>query len=144
MSLLQKIDYKPSGVSTKKSDMDFASKMYDISSPSNVDGAPTTAPLRCDKCFFSFHTKDQLLTHKCLSAQWLPPLRLPSLDKTPPFHRPIHVNTPYSDTNSSYYQNYYHYLSYAYPSPPMEPVKHYGASHAPPHPSKGMVLKTIR
>jgi len=151
LSLLQQIDYKPQ--QARKNELEFLASLIAKNAPATLTGgpyeqslanikkdAPTTSILRCDKCFFSFHTKEQLITHKCINQGWMPPHppssthhRLPPLEKHQPLHRPVHVSTPYgsidappaSSISASHYHSYYQNLSYAYPSPPMEPHKNF-------------------
>lgn len=153
LSLLQQIDYKPQ---TRKNELEFLASLiaknaptvsigagaYEQPSPSKkIEAAPTTSLLRCDKCFFSFHSKEQLITHKCTKSPWFPSQhRVPPLDKHLPLHRPIHVSTPFGGAETvssaaSHYHNYYHNLPYAYPSPPIEPMKN------PYNPYKSNILQ---
>jgi len=122
--LLQKSDAKLLSPSAKKQfEIETFSKRHqDLLSPS-YDLSPT---IRCDKCFFSFYSKDHLSKHKCLnSSSWLPGLRLPSNNKLSNDyyqHHPINLKVPAPSDQSSFYHSYHH--SYHYPSPPIDQLKH--------------------
>lgn len=125
-SLLQKLEPKPSPRKTCDIEtlLDVSKRLEMQSKTLSLDLSPTL-PMRCEKCHFSFHSKDQLLNHKCMAVSWTPTSRLPSMDKFREsyFNRPIHV-MPYTDP-ISYYNNYFqrNVSNYHYPSPPMDPLR---------------------
>ena len=109
--------------------------------------------LRCDRCHFSFYTKEQLENHKCMPtpAHWTPPSsRPPSLETStrPPnldvrenvYSHPMHINLPTFKDHSNYPNYFQSYLqnNYIYPSPPMDPLKHYPTA---PHRGTPIAIK---
>ena len=120
--LLQKIDNKLSSPNSKKiTDFDPFKRRNELMSPS-FDLSPS---LRCDKCFFSFYSKEQVAKHKCLNSVWSHGLRLPAIDKSRDFyHHPINLKLP--DPTLPYMHPYYQ--NYHYPSPPMDTVRHLATS----------------
>ena len=175
LSLLQQIDYKqhqqyPHNPS-RKNELEFLASLIAKNAPSALssNGSNNAPPFmndnhsspsskkevsssaRCDRCFFTFHSKEQLISHKCInSSSWLQQYRAPTalssravVDK---HHHPLHVNTPgYShgvaigveaaappssstSINPQFVHNYYQNLSHAYPSPPMESMKNFNTT----------------
>ena len=120
--LLQKIDSKLSSPNSKKiPDFDPFKRRHELMSPS-FDLSPS---LRCDKCFFSFYSKEQVAKHKCLNSVWSHGLRLPAIDKSRDFyHHPINLKLP--DPTLPYMHPYYQ--NYHYPSPPMDTARHLATS----------------
>ena len=137
----------PSALSSNGSNnaLSFMNDNHSSSLSSKKDVPPS---VRCDRCFFTFNSKEKLISHKCInSSSWLQQYRAPTAlssralgDKH--LNRPLHVNTPgfshgvgggvetappssSTSINPKFIHNYYQNLSHAYPSPPMEPMKNF-------------------
>ncbi|XP_047139748.1 putative histone-lysine N-methyltransferase PRDM6 isoform X1 [Hydra vulgaris] len=119
--LLQKTDSKLNSPNEKCTNL--SSPLW-LKKSSPISTAPVT--FKCEKCLFSFYTKEQLANHKCLSQSWIPTLRLPSLDRARDIYRPMHINMP-SPNDLTYFYRHHHSFSpsqnFSYHSPPMDPLK---------------------
>ena len=90
-------------------------KQLDIRELPSLDLSPLLS-LRCSKCLSSFHSSEQLNTHKCFPTSWVSSrsVRFSTSDK---LYQPIHVNMPSTDP-TTLYQSYCQ--RYQRPSPPVD------------------------
>ena len=169
LSLLQQIDYKQHQYQqpSRKNELEFLASLIAKNAPTalstttansgnNYNGVGPAfehssvslkkdlpSSIRCDRCFFAFHSKEQLISHKCInSSSWFQQHRAPPPPRTEKHHHhPLHVNTPGfshgggglmepspSTSINPQFHSYYQNLSHTYPSPPMEPMKPLNAS----------------